>query len=296
MPRKPKFTHLAQTILLLVITSALFIGCAEQPTGYVYRPLERDVVSMSRITVDVVSSLYDQLDIAVGFLEDASQTSNYATILPAGWMEAPMQDTLTGDWYTIYYYNYLDQSYQGLRFDKNPDPQAIRTPSNIEYQYTTLRNFFNERNSEFYIDIEQNQYMVIEYADNRQNPDLVEGWFSVRRAVEFIEEITIGDFETTYSYYQYPSWIIRIKDYTTDPDDNAGRLIIEGTFPHRDELDNFRNDHVSGEITLKEDGSGSGEMRLFGEPVSKIHFTSRGAGFVGYFTLESEEHSLRHRF
>src|SRR4030042_4857912 len=127
-----------------------------------------------------------------------------------------MQDTLTGAWYTVYYYSYRDQRYQGLRFDKHPDPQAIRTPSNIEYQYITLRNFRNDRNNEFYMDIDENQYMVVEYADNRQNADFVEAWLSVRRAVEFVEVITTGDFEYSYSYYMYPSWIIRIGEDTTD--------------------------------------------------------------------------------
>jgi len=283
------------TIALFFLTAGLF-SCAEQPTGYIYRPTQRDEVAVSRLVENVVSSLYDNMDLSVGFLEDASHTNNYATILPAGWQAIPFVDTTSGAPYTLYFHNFLDQKYQSIRFDKNPLEGAVRMPSDIEYSFLKLRNFFNERSFEFYMDVDEYIHLVVEYSQNRNDPHHVEGWFDIKRAVEFEEEIQIGDYISTYEYYMYPTWVIRIEDFSTDALDHSARLIIEGTFPHRDEIDNFQNDHVTGDITMQANGTGSGEIRLYGKPISRVYFTSRGAGFEGYFTLYSQDHYWIHDF
>ena len=172
------------TIALFFLTAGLF-SCAEQPTGYIYRPTQRDEVAVSRLVENVVSSLYDNMDLSVGFLEDASHTNNYATILPAGWQAIPFVDTTSGAPYTLYFHNFLDQKYQSIRFDKNPLEGAVRMPSDIEYSFLKLRNFFNERSFEFYMDVDEYIHLVVEYSQNRNDPHHVEGWFDIKRAVEF---------------------------------------------------------------------------------------------------------------
>ena len=267
-----------RTTLISLLLALLLFSCAEQPVGYIYRPIERDEVFLARLTGDVVSTMYVKMDAAVGYLENASHTSNYQTILPSGWLALSVTDSITGEQYTGYSRNYLDQQFHGLRFDKRPDPNAIRTPSDIEFSYVQIRNFPNSRTTGFYLDVDERMHMMVEYADSRQNPDFVQGWLNMTRAVEFEEEIDIGDGQTdTYSYYVYPLWIVRIENFSINPLDHSGHLIFEGTFPHQDEAGEYQNDHVSGEINIESDGTGRGEMSLYGDPVASINFTGRGS-------------------
>ncbi|NQU04850.1 MAG: hypothetical protein HQ568_02055, partial [Calditrichaeota bacterium] len=308
------------------------IGCEEQPLGYIYRPSTSDESSVARIASKMVSSMYDHIDMAVGFLEDASHTNRYDTILPAGWVEdyiiissvdstvaidydlttinadrIDILDTLDNmlairivlDLDTLYIHNHLDQKLQGLRFDTDPIAGAVRTPSNIEYGFNAYRNFENFRTGSYYLDIYESSHLIIEYADmdavgDRRDPNHVQGWAEMTRAVKFEETInpgTDGEFERVY--YEYPTWIIGIENFSADQFDQNSRLVIEGTFPHLDDLDYYREDHVSGIIEIGPDGTGQGELSLYGEPIVRLYFTGRSAGFNGYFTLESQDHGQK---
>jgi len=317
------------------------IGCAEQPSGYIYRPTESDEVTLARATTEIISSIFDHLDMATRFLEDASRTDRWDTILPPGWIEiydiadserdtvsiedigsveADAVDVLDTifvvdgtdtldillainklDLDTLYLHNYLDQKYEILEIDKDPLEGAVRTPSNLDYRFIELRNFFNQRTSEFYVDIYESSHLIIEYADgenpgDRKDPQNVNGWLDITRAVPFEETIDLGDFEYDYTYYQYPTWVMNIKDFTIDPYDHSAKIRIEGTFPHVDEAENYRKDHVSGEINIYSNGKGTGVMSLFGEPIALLHFIGRGAGFTGYFTMHKQDHERKHDF
>ncbi len=321
------FLFTQKTFLLLSFLMLGMIGCEEQPLGYIYRPSTSDESSVARIASNMVSSMYDHLDMATGFLEDASHTNRYDTILPAGWVEeykivssqadtvaisfdlstieadrVDIVDTLDNmlaiiilDLDTLYFHNHLDQKQQFLHFDRIPLSGAVRTPSSIEYGYNAFCNFFNYRSSSWYLDIYESSHLIIEYADknavgDRQDPNHVQGWAEMTRAVKFEETIDLGDIEYDYVYYEYPTWIIRIEDFSTDPFDQSSRLVIEGTFPHSDDIDNYREDHVSGVVEIGSDGVGQGEISLYGKPIVKLYFTGRSAGFNGYFTLENQNH------
>ncbi|MCF7810132.1 hypothetical protein K9N50_03995 [bacterium] len=318
------------TLKIFLLASFLLIGlnaCEEQPLGYVYRPDVSDEASVARVTAEIVSMMYDRLDMASGFLEDASHTNRYSTILPAGWVEeynivssendtvainfdltsinadrVDVLDTLDNmlaisivDLDTFYTHNHLDNVLQKLSFDTEPVAGAVRTPSSLEYGYDDYRQFFNFRTSTFYRDINESSNMNIEYADNavvgdRQDPNHIQGWTQVTRSVAFSETIDLGDYEYDYIYYEYPTWIMKIEKFSVDPTDQSSRILIEGTFPHNDDLDIYREDHVSGEIEIGANGVGEGEMSLYGKPIAKLYFTGRSAGFNGYFTLESQNY------
>lgn len=334
------FNLIKYTFTLLLLAGVL-IGCSEQPLGYIYRPTESDEVTLARTTTDVISSVFDHLDMAARFLEDASRTSRWDTILPAGWSElynitdsepdtvlieeigsieadrvvivdtifvVDGTDTLEillainkVDLDTLYWHNYLDQKYEILEIDKDPLETAVRTPSNLEYRFIELRNFFNSRTDQFYVDIYESSHIIIEYSSSenpgdRQDPHNVQGWLDITRAVEFEETIDYGDFDYDYTYYEYPTWVLHIESYSINPQDHSAQIQIEGTFPHLDEADNYRKDHVTGEITIHGNGKGSGVVSLFGEPVALIYFTGRGAGFTGYFTMHKQDHERKHNF
>jgi hypothetical protein len=318
------------TLNIFLLASILLFGlnaCEQQPLGYVYRPDVSDEASVAMVTAEVVSMIYDRLDMASGFLEDASHTNKYSTILPAGWVEdytivSSVNDTVAIDFDltsinadrvdildtldnmlvirkvdldTLYMHNHLDKILQTLSFDNEPVAGAIRTPSSLEYGYDDYRNFFNFRTSTMYRDIYENSNINIEYADNaevgdRQDPNHIQGWAEITRSLQFIETINNGDFEYDYVYYVYPTWVFRIEGFSVDPLDQSCRIAIEGTFPHNDDLNNYRDDHVSGVIEIGANGVGQGEMSLYGNPIAKLYFTGRSAGFNGYFTLESQNH------
>lgn len=284
-------------VLLLPFLALILFGCSEQPLGYIYRPIQRDAVSLARVTEDISSSLFDHVDLVVSLLEDASHTQNYKSIFPGEWRDTTIVDPLTGNTMQIFSRNYLDQTIQQLAFDLEPMPGAVRQPSDVGYSFFDFRNFLNGVTNEYYTDIYESLRLMIEYADERLDPHNVTGWFTIKRAVAFEEEIDLGEFGSySYTYWMYPEWVIYIDYFSVDELDHSARLVIEGTFPHDDEAGDFRDDHVSGEIIVKADGQGYGEINLFGEPAARIYFTGRGAGFEGYFTLHSQNHSERHEF
>ena len=291
----PLFSFIKLTLVLSFFAVGL-IGCAEQPLGYIYRPTQSDEVTLARTATDVISSIYDHMDLATRLLEDASRTNRWDTILPPGWVEGYDMDLGL-----MYFHNYLDQKYEFLLIDKDPLPGAVRTPSDIEYRYMELRNFLNTRTWEYYIDIYERSTLKIEYADDenpgdRRDPYNVQGWLDITRALPFEETIVFDDYEYDYTYYEYPTWVLHIENFSIDPSDHRARIQIEGTLPHRDETEKYREDHVTGKIVIHADGTGSGELSLYGEPVVIIHFLNRGAGFTGYFTLHSQDHDQRHTF
>ena len=285
---KSSLTLIRFALILSFLAAGMF-SCSEEPLGYIYRPTQKDEVDLARHTERVVSSMYDHLDEVVTLLDEASHTTDYMAILPGGWQA--VTEVVGG-----FRRNYLDRTYQMLIFDSNPMSGAIRTPSNIEYYYTSLINFENWRTGEFYTDIDEYMHLTVEYAEGRTDLKNVEGWFNIKRSIKFEEEVETEYGSYTWTYYQYPTWIIRIEDFSIDPYDQHARLVIEGTFPHLDEINQYREDHVSGEISISEDGVGVGEMYLYGEPAVRIYFTGRGAGFEGYFRLQSQDYSKIHKF
>ncbi|MDP8239531.1 MAG: hypothetical protein P9X24_10615 [Candidatus Hatepunaea meridiana] len=290
------FNSLLTLGFTLLILTVLLSGCSEQPLGYVYQPTSSNISRLAWVTVDIVGMVFDHMDESVGFLEDASHTNNWETILSGGWIAIPTVDSVSGNPYTLFYNNYMDQKFKTLRFDKQIVNDAIRTPSDVEYTYVTLRNFRNNRNNEIYTDTDDNLHLIIEYSDARQDPKNVNGWMNITRSVPFVEEIVNEEGTQSWVYYMHPTWVIRIEDFSTDPLDQSARLVIEGTFPHNDETGNYRADHVSGEIIIQSNGTGVGELNLYGEPVIRLHFTGRGYGFEGYYTYHKYDHSYKVRF
>ncbi len=293
---RPRTSGILKVVSSLPVLAALLCSCAEQPVGYIFTPTQRDQVSLARTTVEMINALYSHTDQAAGFLDAAALTTDYSKILPEGWDSTLAVDPDDGTPYTLYLRNYLDKDFYFLRFDSDPMRGSVRSPSDLEYQFYESRSFQNVFTSDFYSDINEGRELVIEYTDGRQDPLNVDGWFNMWQSVAFEEEVDIGGQAGSYSYSYYLRvyWMFRIQDFSIDARDQRSRIVIDGTFPVYDEAGDYRQPHVSGEITIESNGSGRGEMYMYGEPMARLHFTARTAGFEGYFTLHREEHRKRY--
>ncbi len=289
---KPIITVL---LALLLITTFMVNGCEEQPVGYIFNPTQRDQIQVVRTLYDFLQALYDHTDQAARFLDEAALTNDYSSVLPEGWL--PLQNS-SGN--LFYLRNYLDQQFHILEFDAEPSIDAVRTPSDLVYNYLEIGSFRDSFTQSFYGDTSEAFNLTIEYSGDRQETEFVDGIFQIQRAVEFEVEIPIagqdgGSTSVTDYYWVLVTWLMNIERYSIDPDDQRARITLDGMFPYDDETYERHEIHVSGEIEIDKNGRGIGEMWLYGEPVARIHFTGRNFGFLGYFTLYSEDHEKRYR-
>lgn len=296
---KPSMTGhkvIATLLLAFLFSGSLVInGCEEQPVGYIFSPTQRDQIQAVSTFFDFLQALYVHTDQAARFLDEAALTNNYASVLPEGWL--PLQNP-TGDFF--YLRNYLDQQFHLLQFDNNPTVDAVRTPSDLVYNYLEIGSFRDSFTQSFYGDTSEAFNLTIEYSDDRQETNFVDGIFQIQRAVEFEIEIPItgqdgGSTSVTDYYWVLVTWLMKIEHYSIDPDDQRARITLDGMFPYDDETYERHEIHVSGEVEIDKHGRGTGEMWLYGEPVARIHLSGRRSGFLGYFTLHSEDHEKRYR-
>jgi len=282
-------------ILSLSSMSAILwlVGCAEQPAGYIYTPSEGQIVDLALLTAEGIGVLYDQADQAGHFLEAASLTNDYSSILPEGWYAS--LDTSGGTPHIVYIRNYLDQQFNIMSFDWTPQPGAVRTPSVIAYKFIEIRSYYNQITYQAYGDVTEQRELSLEYANHRSDPLNADGWYSVSRNTPFEYEIEISgqggqNQKVTQTYYEDVTWLIRLENFSLDPDDQRARLVIDGTFPQRDEEGRRQEPHVSGVITIDGKGYGGGTVNLYGEPVFTLEFRGRrGNGFRYNFTLASDK-------
>ncbi len=300
--RKVFITHMrpprAAVVSSAVIAAVMLIaGCAEQPTDYIYTPTHRDHSKLAQTAVTVLDAIYEHTDQAASYLDKASLTDDYLSLLPSGWAPYQMVDSTTGEPYILYTRNYLDQHYYGLRFDVKPVNGAVRSPSDLQYTYIEINSLQNPVTNEFYGNVNQTRRLSIEYSDQRRDANFVDGMFEIRRIVPFEEEIEVAGAGTvTYNVYVTVNWLVKIERFSIDPNDQRARLVIEGIMPLYDEAGQYQQPHVSGEININTRGRGTGDLSLYGDPAVRLHITGRTFGFRGYYTLYSENHEKRYRF
>jgi len=280
--------------LALIPLLGILIGCAEQPYGYVFTPKDRDQINAARLSIDFLSELYDHADQAAGFLNDAGLTTsnNYRSILPDGWVDSTYYDNsgnpLTPDFY--FYRNYLDKQYHVLAIPVAPISGAIRNPARLRYQYFEIASAQNNITNEFYGQAKLSRRLDVYYADNYTNPNLVDGWFSIRKIEMFDQEIEIGGTNQSYQIALAVPWAMKVERFSIDPNDQQGKIVIDGLFPIMDETGVIQQTHVSGEFNIAADGTGSGELSLYGEPTARITLTGRSFGFKAKFTMYRDNH------
>jgi len=280
----------------MFIAGSFLTGCEEQPIGYIFSPTQRDKTTMARTAGTVINAIYEHTDEAVIYLDQASLTDDYGSLLLGGWQAFAAIDSVDSTVFTYYARTYLDQKYYFLRFDKEPDPSAVRTPSNLDYNFTELRSYQNQATSEFFGDISQIRQLSIEYSDNRQDHRNVDGWLYIRTLIPIEREYeTAGAGTVTYTINILVRWQVRLERYSIDPNDHRSRMVIAGIFPINDEAGEYHSAQVSGEIILDAKGKGSGDLWLYGEPAVRMNFTGRAFGFIGYFTLHEENHEKKYR-
>lgn len=294
-----KSSHpVATTVLIFALVITVFVsGCSERPVGYIFEPTQRHQSALAQTTVEVVNSLFEHCDEASSYLDRSSLTDDYISLLPGGWLEIPQVDSITGEDYLVYYFNYLDQKYYQLRFDREPMAGAVRTPSSLDYVFVEINSIQNSITNEFYGGINEIRNLTIEYSDDRQDPQFMDGWFEISRSIPFEEEIEIASGETiSYDVYVTVIWDVRIERYSLDPDDHRARMVFEGLMPVYDEAGEYQRVHVSGELNINSSGKGGGDMWFYGEPSIRLHFTGRSYGFNGYFTTFDDDHQKIHNF
>ncbi len=289
--RKLAFRMLTAVFLV----SLIFAGCEQQPVGYIFEPEQRDKGNLARGIAAVVNSLYDNADEAVNFLDQAALTDDYSSLLLGGWMEVPMVDSLSGDPFVLYVRNYLDQQYYLMRFNRDPIPNAVRTPSGIDYTYAEIRSYQDSRTSEFFGANSEYVQLMLNYSDNGQDVENVDGWVEVITTIIVEEEIeTAGAGNVTIERRIPVTAQIKLYDFSIDEEDLKSRIVILGSYPVWDELNDYHGIQIQGEINMKKDGTGSGEIWMWGERAVKIYFTGRSFGFEGYYTLAEEDHDTRY--
>lgn len=289
MHKYNRFVSIA-ILLSLMIFAGLFTGCSEQPVGYIFSPTNRHQSTLARTTAEVVNAIYHHADQAAVYLDRASLTDDYISLLEGGWLETMLIDTTTGQPYTLYYRSYLDQEHYILRFDREPMAEAVRTPSSLDYTFLEIKSYQNRVTNEFYGNVSDYLQISIEYANNRQNHRSVDGWFEIQRTVVFEEEIeTAGAGTVTVPIYVGVSWQVKVENYSIDTDDQRSGIIIDGIMPIYDDAGEYHRTQVSGRIDINSRGQGFGEIWLYGEPAARIYFTGRSFGFRGYFTLYEED-------
>lgn len=295
--------HIIRLSLVIMVVLAIFsVGCEDQPTEYVFMPTQRDQVLVVRTAADFLKTLYDHTDRAGTFLDEAALTEYYSSVLPEGWLVAvdlmgnPIVGSV-GD--TLYIRNYLDQKFHMIRFNTDPIGGSVRTPGNLLFDYLEVGSYRDGFTNSFYGDTSESLKLAIEYSDDRQNPQYIDGWFQIQRSVEFEGESGYSEGgqrgSYTYNYYLPVRWLIEIKNFSIDPDDHRARIVIDGVFPILDEMEQLQEPQISGKFVLDKNGRGTGEMWLYGDRVAKLHFTGRSFGFTGYFTLDSEDHNYRYK-
>ncbi len=284
-------------ILIAVISVSTFLtGCEEQPAAYVFSPTQRDETNFARTIAEIVDLFYQHADDAAQFLDQAALTDDYGSLLLGGWNPHVLNDSLTGDPYTVFGRNYLDQKYYSLRFDRDPDAGAVRTPSNLDYTYLDLLSYQNRQTSEFNPDINQSLVFTMEYSDNRQDPKNLDGWFDVRKIIPVEQELeTAGAGTQTYFINILVRWQIKVENFSIDKDDHRARLVFSGVYPIYDSAGETHQTLVEGGITLDANGVGVGDFSFYGERVVRLNLTGKTYGFNGYFTLFGENHRQKYQ-
>jgi len=294
-----KYKNILQPVsalLTLILTISIITGCAEQPVGYSYETRQRDHSVLARTTLEVINGIYNLTDKSTAFLENASFTNDYGTILPVGWQKLVGFDTLANENFIHYRHNFLDQNYADLRFDPIVDTDAIRTPSSLRYRTAEVKSYQNNITNEFYLDISNILFQEIEYADNRQNHRLVDGWAYYSKLVQVQEELEVAGGQTiTYTINLLARWYIKIENFSLSQRDQSSRLTFTGVMPVVSEADEYLENQISGEITIDKDGKGYGEMNYYGRPSIKIYLTGRSYSFQGYYTIADEDYKKRYR-
>jgi len=281
---------LFSTVVLAAAVAALVTSCAEQPSDYVFAPTSRDESNFGLTIGQVINFLYQHGDDAAKFLDQASLTDDYGSLLLGGWIALPAIDSLSGVPYTLYYRNYLDQKRYLLRFDPSPQNGAVRTPSSLFYQFTDLVSYQNRLTTEFNPDINQSVYLSIYYSDDRQNPKYVDGWFDIYKIMPVEQEIeTAGAGTQTYYIYIAVRWQVWVEHFSIDPSDHSGRLVFSGDYPIYDAAGEYHHAMISGSININSDGSGVGDFSLFGDKSVRLYLTGRTYGFDGYFRLHRDK-------
>jgi len=292
--------HNASFKFACFILSALTVSCAEQPSGYIFTIKHRDKVNVARQAADFISDLYTHSDQAAAFLSDAGLTTDYRSILPDGWVDSTNYDSLGQPRapFFDFFRNYLDKQYYALAFPSVPTPGSVRNPDRIWYNFVQIASVQNTITNEFYGQANQIRSLQASYSDNLTNSAFIEGWFSIRKVVKFEQEmeISIGGRSTrqTIPFYLSVPWMMRIERFSVNSNDQRGRIIIDGVFPILDETNIIQNCHVSGEFNIAANGTGEGEVWLYGERTAHIIFTGRTFGFTGWFTLFDENETGRY--
>jgi len=293
-----RISHSLRWSIVFAPLLGLFAGCAEQPYGYVFTPKDRDKINVARQTGDFISAFYDHADAASRLLEDAGLTSNYRSILPDGWVDYTVYDGQGRPLASSYIFarNYLDKQYYGLMIDTAAITGALRHPAKLAYSYTEIASVQNNITNEFLPQLNDIRNIEIGYARNYTNLSFIDAWFSIKQVERFEQEleISVGGQSSDVSFFIYLQvpWTMKVTDFSIDPDDQQGHIVIDGLFPIMTEEGDIQNCHVSGEFRLDKEGKGSGDVWLFGEPTARITFTGRAFGFKGKFTLFSENHEI----
>ncbi|MBT3233060.1 MAG: hypothetical protein HN356_09605 [Calditrichaeota bacterium] len=283
-------------LLFAVVASTFVTGCDEQPVGYLFEPSNRDHSSVAQASVVALNKIFEHTDQAAAFLDQSALTSDYKDMLIGNWQEFEVPDSLTNELYTLYYLSVLDKEHYFLRFDREVMPDALRSPSSLDFRYVEVRSFQDRRTNEFFGQTSESRSMSLEYANNRQDIKNVDGWFDLQTLVPIEIDVDIaGAGSVTIEEWVGINWQIRIEDYSVDTDDHSAKIIIAGLFPLFDRNSNFIIAQITGEINVRSDGRGSGTMFLRGEPVAKLHLTGRNFGFLGFYSLSGDDFEDRFR-
>jgi hypothetical protein len=293
--RIPNSTRLSSIIAILLV-SLMMAGCAEQPYGYIFQPESRDMVNVAYQASDFISALYDQADLTAKMLEEAGLTTDYRSILPDGWVDITPRDgsgRIVGGTYK-YARNYLDKQFFHLNIDSAATPGAIRQPAYLDYGFSSIASIQNIVTNQFYPVVDEVQSLQIGYSRNFQDINNIDGWFSIRKVEPFEQEleVSVGGRAQTYNYDTYlpVTWSLKVDNFSISKTDQRGHIIIEGQFPILDQENIIQSCHVSGEFTINADGTGGGDIWLYGQPAARLKFTGRSFSFNGSFTLFSENH------
>ncbi len=292
--------HSLRLPLAILPLLGFLVGCAEQPYGYIFKPEHRDQVNLARQTTDFLSSLYDHSDAAGRFLTNAGLTTDYRSILPDGWVDETPRDTMGHPIASKFSFSrdYLDQQFFDLNIDTAAAPNAIRNPATLNYDFREVASAQNGITRQFFGQTVEVRKLQISYGDLLRNPNFLDGWFSMRRIVAFDQELEVlvsGKAQkVTYKIYLPVTWVMKIKQFSIDVNDQRSHIVIDGLFPIYDKVGDVQECHVSGELVINTDGSGGGDVWLFGQPCVRLTFTGRSFGFKGSFSLASEDYKTNY--
>lgn len=277
-------------VLPLILSAAILAGCAEQPYGYVFAPQQRDQVNATGQCIAFINSLYLHTDQGSQILSDAAKTTDYITILPEGWQDI---STMTVSPYYTYSRNYLDKEHYLLQIAKDQPASAVLSPASLTYAYSDSISTWNNAAERFYANSNESRRLDISYGDSYRNSQKLNGWFWIRKIEKFEQSIQIqaGDSKADYTYFLYfpVTWSFHIEDFSTALDDQSSKISFDGSFPIYDEMGKMQYPHISGTMEFKDDGSGGGDLWLYGEKCAKITFSGRSFKFHGTYSLYSED-------